>query len=472
MFALLAGLAVNGSSCNRTSDSSGRLVINEAMARNRNFPLVDSHGLHLDWVEVHNPTNETVSLAGYTLSDDRRRPDKYRFPAGYELPPGGFVVVFLASNGDIEEYESQVIDGQNPVFRPGPFHGTFGLSASAETVWLFADDGRLVADRIEIHQLATDISVGRFPDASSRFGKIYAPTPGEPNREIGIAPVRWLRQPRTGAPREDGRIPISFEVEQDAANGVGMPEVIVEFAELAGGCDLSEEVIFLPLDFTMGAVSERDVTGPCESATPGADVDPDDGCRRDAKGAVVPLSVRTIEFTAFLPARPEEECGTSILYRVVLEDGIRTLATAPICYTYCAVEPTLVVNEYQARNQSTAFFVCETCENDCNPEQGEVCISIPGWGVRQLRTPDWFEIYNYGEEELDISRFGVSGQVVPPALPQPKWFFGADTTIDGVVDERMHRIGPGEYRLILADNEQNDVLRRLVRDGSGQLVPD
>lgn len=452
------------------------------MARNRNFPLVDENGLHLDWVEIHNPTSHAVPLGSFTLTDDLRTPDQYVFPADRALAPGAWVVVFLVTNSDIAALESGAFDGVPRPFRQGPFHARFGLSASAETLWLLGDGGKRVVDRIEVHQLASDITAGRYPDGGPEFGPIYTPTPGAANRRVGVAPVRWLRLPRSSAPLADGTIPIVFEVEQDAEATVDVPDVLVEVAELDGACDLTQETGFEALSVELVDMAERDATGPCADPPPlPGEIDPDDGCRRDSHGSVMPLTVRSVRYQSFLPARPPEECGTAVLYRVIVDDGIAILESQPICYTYCAVEPSVVVNEYQPRNQRTLYFVCETCdESDCTrcledpncPECPDLdcdeCIDAPGIGPRRVRTPDWLEIYNYGDEEIDLTGYSVRGKT-------SDWFFGPDTMFEGDLDESMTRIGPDEFRLILAEDDRGDrrrVYRRLIQNGVGQLVPD
>ena len=60
--------------------------ISEFMAANVSR-LADEEGDFSDWIEVHNPDNVAVPLAGYHLTDDAANLDKWTFPA-VTLNPG------------------------------------------------------------------------------------------------------------------------------------------------------------------------------------------------------------------------------------------------------------------------------------------------------------------------------------------------------------------------------------------------
>ena len=58
----------------------------------------------------------------------------------------------------------------------------FKLSASGEEVLLVDRDGATVLDRVEFAKQTTDVSWGRFPDASGQWQSLFA-TPGSANRD-------------------------------------------------------------------------------------------------------------------------------------------------------------------------------------------------------------------------------------------------------------------------------------------------
>ena len=69
-------------------------IINEAMISNRTvYP--DETGGFYDWIELFNPGEAGVNLAGYGLSDDETLPFKWKFPDTV-IPAGGYLVVFAS----------------------------------------------------------------------------------------------------------------------------------------------------------------------------------------------------------------------------------------------------------------------------------------------------------------------------------------------------------------------------------------
>ena len=64
--------------------------------------LVDPQGDYEDWIELHNTSNETVSLAGMYLTDKMDNLTKWEFPDISTIPPRGYIIVWLD-----EEWESR-----------------------------------------------------------------------------------------------------------------------------------------------------------------------------------------------------------------------------------------------------------------------------------------------------------------------------------------------------------------------------
>jgi hypothetical protein len=79
-------------------------VITEFMASN-DSTINDGRGVSADWIEIHNPTSQTINLAGWHLTDESDNLDKWTFPSLPQsvLDPGEYLVVF-ASNQDTETY--------------------------------------------------------------------------------------------------------------------------------------------------------------------------------------------------------------------------------------------------------------------------------------------------------------------------------------------------------------------------------
>ncbi|MBN1441553.1 MAG: lamin tail domain-containing protein [Planctomycetes bacterium] len=445
--------------CDRSSDEVLPLKINEAMPRNQQFPFADLNGLHLDWVEIYNPNDEAVYLGGYSLTDNPDRPEKFRFPEALSIPARGYLVVWLAGADAVETARAEGVDVVLT-----PLHAQFGISPQRDEVLIHARGGDRLVDRIQINNVRTDASIGRYPDGGPGYGQIYAPTPGSANNPAGLEPVKWKQIPQSRQPLESGEVPVTFSIEQDATempDPVSPPAVFVGILLLDGDCDtVAADEEFAALDVAITEQSEDTVDQECASVPGEGGIlvpDPDDGCRRDARGEILTeIKIRRIAYEAVLPPL---ECGTKVQVRVIVADSMKRLPWT-YCYTYCEERIPVVVSEYQPRNQTTLFFICETCTD---PET--------------VRTPDWLEIFNYGGEPVDLTGFALTGRRDFDAgdVNLFTWTFGDDTQIDGKPDPYTTIIGPGEYRLILADQDGGDVrriYRKLVAGGDGNLVPD
>ena len=140
------------------------LVINEFMASN-DTTIADTSGEFADWVEIYNPSDEAVDLAGMTFSNGD---DASAIPTGFPnittISAGGFIFVWF--DKDPEE---------------GPLHIDAKLSGSGESVMLFDTDGTTVIDSIVFGEQFTDVSMGRFPDSSDTWTLSVTPTPGASN---------------------------------------------------------------------------------------------------------------------------------------------------------------------------------------------------------------------------------------------------------------------------------------------------
>jgi hypothetical protein len=100
-------------------------VITEIMADNETT-IADEDGAFSDWIELHNPTADPLSLENWCLTDKSSNLTLWRFPA-VTLAPGEFIVVF-ASN------KNRRIPGAT-------LHTNFALSKDGEYLALVRPDG-------------------------------------------------------------------------------------------------------------------------------------------------------------------------------------------------------------------------------------------------------------------------------------------------------------------------------------------
>lgn len=159
--------------------------LNEFLADNKRG-LRDADGDTPDWIEIHNPSTETVSLSGWTLSDDPLAPAKWRIGSA-TLQPSSFLLIFAS--------------GKNRTNALGELHTNFKLSSDAGGyLALFDASGKLVSAFTNYPAQQQDVSYGRAGGAPNRVGYFTSPTPRAPNSETGAGfapPVLFSQASRT-----------------------------------------------------------------------------------------------------------------------------------------------------------------------------------------------------------------------------------------------------------------------------------
>ena len=99
--------------------------ISEFLASNSEG-LADEDGEASDWIEIHVPDGASLSLAGYTLTDDQENLTQWAFP-DVTVEGGGYLIVF-ASGKDRSDPEQEL-------------HANFRLDNAGEYLALVAPDG-------------------------------------------------------------------------------------------------------------------------------------------------------------------------------------------------------------------------------------------------------------------------------------------------------------------------------------------
>jgi hypothetical protein len=145
------------------------LKINEIMATNSTYLSdLNSYG---DWVEIYNPSNQEVDIAGYYVTDDYNAPTKYQIPTGNSssiIAPGGYKIIWADDST------------QN-------LHANFKISGSnGERFALVASDGVTYIDSISFGPQTTDVSYGRTSDGSDSWTFFTTSTPNASNAPTGI----------------------------------------------------------------------------------------------------------------------------------------------------------------------------------------------------------------------------------------------------------------------------------------------
>lgn len=144
------------------------IVINEFMADNA-ATIPDPAGEFEDWIELYNPTSNTINLTGRYLTDKKDNLTKYKFTQpNLSLNPGAYLLIWCDEQGSQQG-----------------IHTNFKLSKSGEFIALVDSDGISIIDSITFGQQTTDISMGRLPDGANNW-IFMTPTPGATNNTSSV----------------------------------------------------------------------------------------------------------------------------------------------------------------------------------------------------------------------------------------------------------------------------------------------
>lgn len=155
-----AGRTNNGSSAPLS------VVINEWMAGNTHtLPDPLDGGKFDDWFELYNYGTNVADLTGYYLTDTATNQFKFQIPAGYTIPPKGFLLVWA--------------DKKSATGSPD-LHVNFHLSKSGTSIGLYGADGNPI-DFVTFGTQTSDVSEGRNPDGGSTLVFMSTASPGTNN---------------------------------------------------------------------------------------------------------------------------------------------------------------------------------------------------------------------------------------------------------------------------------------------------
>jgi hypothetical protein len=150
-------------------DTRPPVVINEFMAENDTTLADGNTGEYFDWIELHNTSDEMVSLEGLYLTDDLDYHTQHALSSQLTIAAGGFLLLWASQNA--------VND---------PTHLDFALAADGEDLglyWLNPETGNLtMLDGLTYSAQQPDISMARNEDGTGAWALTDQATPGASNQ--------------------------------------------------------------------------------------------------------------------------------------------------------------------------------------------------------------------------------------------------------------------------------------------------
>jgi len=145
------------------------LVINEVLSNGKHY-IKDESGQYDDWIEIYNNSTESVYAAGLFISDDNDIDRLENIPINQTdnnlIPPGGFLRLWADNEPE-----------------QGIFHMDFKLNSGGEKLYLYKVENKqyIIIDSVSIPNIEDDVSYGRYPDGMGDFYKLGLPSPGAKN---------------------------------------------------------------------------------------------------------------------------------------------------------------------------------------------------------------------------------------------------------------------------------------------------
>lgn len=148
--------------CQIPAPMFGQFITLNEMVSNSNGAYLDEDGDPSDWIELHNPTAQTISLNGYALSDDGTDLGKWNLP-NVDIEAGSYLVIFCS---DKDRYTE-------------PYHTNFKIRSEGEPI-LLSYSGTVVSE-IAPTPLAEGFALANLCQNGCYWEVMSSQSPGESN---------------------------------------------------------------------------------------------------------------------------------------------------------------------------------------------------------------------------------------------------------------------------------------------------
>ncbi len=149
--------------------SPTNLVINEVQGKN-DTTIADESGEFDDWIEIYNPNDTPVNIAGYYISDNPTEPLKWKI-----LDTDASKTTVAAKGYLLLWADKDLTQGEN--------HVDFKLKGSDQVIFT-APDATTLIQEISFTDVETDTSYGAKVDADTEYIIFTTPTPGATNSAV------------------------------------------------------------------------------------------------------------------------------------------------------------------------------------------------------------------------------------------------------------------------------------------------
>ncbi|MEL6673455.1 MAG: lamin tail domain-containing protein [Bacteroidota bacterium] len=192
----------------------GDLVINELLASNTTN-TADQDGEFDDWIELFNPTSQSLNLSQVYLTDDPANPTAYALP-DTTIPAGGYLIIWA----DDDSLQTGL-------------HAFFKLTTAGEFLWIGYANGAVI-DSLTFPQQNTDVSWGRLPNGTGNF-QYMPPTFSGPNQDFAVVNDtiqpgalvinEFMASNQTTQPDQDGEFDDWIELYNTTNNALSLSRV-------------------------------------------------------------------------------------------------------------------------------------------------------------------------------------------------------------------------------------------------------
>ncbi len=157
-----------------SAEAANHIVINEICSNNFSV-ICDDNGRYSDYVELYNPALVSVSLTGFSLSDNEKELKKCSLDSVI-LPPKSYMLIWLdGTDGDTVG------------------HASFRISSRGESIYLSNKEG-VIIDSVTAPNMDYNTVFARAEDGRDTWRR-QTPTAGAPNETGEILPEAVLKKP-------------------------------------------------------------------------------------------------------------------------------------------------------------------------------------------------------------------------------------------------------------------------------------